>query len=264
MQSEQERHDEDIPAAQDQPEPGDALSAQPEDAGEDLDELEDGSGLDEPEAGADAAEDVGADELSPASLSRREKGALLTALLFTATETLDSDKAADYLGLSMAELAVLVEEQSGELRNLGLDILPLGGGYKLVTASHWDAWLSLFHRQVRKARLSKSALEILAVIAYEQPISRVRVDELRQANSEAAVRTLLDRRLIKVAGRAETPGRPFLYKTTETFLEVFGLTSLGDLPPRPQSFKAEAEEAEAKLQSEEGTGDLHVRGEAED
>ncbi len=210
------------------------------------------------------AEGSDAQELDPQALGRRDKGALLTALLFTATETLDADKAAEYLGLSPADLAVLVEEQSGELRNLGLDILPLAGGYKLVTASHWDGFLALFHRQIRKARLSKSALEILAVIAYEQPISRVRVDELRQANSEAAVRTLLDRRLIKVAGRAETPGRPFLYKTTETFLEVFGLTSLDDLPPRPASFKAEAEEAEEKLQSEEGTGDLHVRGESDE
>lgn len=216
---------------------------------------------DEPSLDLDSGEE---DALDPAALSRRDKGALLTALLFTATETLDADKAADFLALTREDLAVLVEEQSGELRNMGLDILPLASGYKLVTASHWDAWLSLFHRQVRKARLSKSALEILAVIAYEQPISRVKVDELRQANSEAAVRTLLDRRLIKVSGRAETPGRPFLYKTTEAFLEIFGLTSLNDLPPRPASFKAEAEEAEEKLQAEEGTGDLHVRGEVEE
>lgn len=212
--------------------------------------------------GADPAETDG--DLLPAQLSRSEKSGLFTALLFTATETLDSAKAAEFLGLSEEELTVLAEETGGELRNLGLDILPVANGYKLVTASHFDRHLSLFHRQLRKARLSKSALEILAVIAYEQPISRVRVDELRQASSESAIRTLLDRRLIKVSGREDGPGRPFLYKTTEGFLEVFGLASLKDLPPRPLSFKAEAEQQELDLQQQEGTGDLHVRGEVDE
>jgi segregation and condensation protein B len=200
----------------------------------------------------------------PASLPPPERAALLTALLFTAEDIPDATRLAEFFGVEVKELGALAEEAGGALRALGLDVLPAAGGYKLVTASHWDGYIGQFHRQLRKARLSKSALEILAVIAYEQPVSRVKVDELRQTNSESAVRTLLDRRLIKVSGREDGPGRPFLYKTTETFLEVFGLSTLADLPPKPASFKADVEAQEEQLQQEEGTGALHVRGEVDE
>ncbi|MDQ3024853.1 MAG: SMC-Scp complex subunit ScpB, partial [bacterium] len=114
-------------------------------------------------------------------------------------------------------------------------LLAAAGGYKLVSASRLDGPIGVFHREVRKSRLSKSALEVLAIVAYDQPVSRVHIDEVRQVNSESTVRALLDRRLVTVAGRQETPGRPFLYRTTDYFLEVFGLETLRDLPPRPSS-----------------------------
>lgn len=164
-----------------------------------------------------------------------ERGALLTALLFASGEVVPGDRLAEYLGLEPQALRILAEETAGELRLRGLDIINAASGFKLVTAAQWDEFLRRFHRHVRQVRLSKSALEILAVIAYEQPVVRTRIDELRQVNSESTLRTLLDRRLITVTGRAETPGRPFLYRTTDRFLEVFGLSSLDDLPPRPAS-----------------------------
>jgi site-specific DNA recombinase len=108
---------------------------------------------------------------------------------------------AQFLGIDQPALRILAEEAAGELRALGLDILDAAGGYRMLSAAQWDPWLGAFHRQVRKAKLGKSALEILAVIAYEQPVSRERVDELRQVNSESIVRALLDRRLITVSGR---------------------------------------------------------------
>jgi segregation and condensation protein B len=176
-----------------------------------------------------------APESGPAELERGEQAALLTALLFTAGETIAEAQLAEYFGMGRDELTVLAEETAAELRTRGLDILAAAGGYKLVTASQWDEAITAFHRTVRKSRLSKSALEILAVIAYEQPVTRTRVEELRQVSSESTIRTLLERRLITVAGREDTPGRPFLYKTTPLFLETFGLNSLADLPPRPES-----------------------------
>jgi segregation and condensation protein B len=183
---------------------------------------------------ASQPEDSEADDLfSPAQMDSRERAALLVAILFAAGEVVDRERLAEYWELEHSDLEVLVAEAAGELRRQGLDILPVAGGYKLVTASEWDSYLHQFHRRLRKGRLSKSALEILAVIAYEQPVTRTRVDELRQVNSESTIRTLLDRRLITVAGRADTPGRPFLDRTTERFLEVFGLGSLEDLPPKP-------------------------------
>jgi segregation and condensation protein B len=201
-----------------------------------------GGSAQEAEAGADG--DSGADLFDPAAFTRGEKSALLVALLFAAGDILPVARLTEFFALSEEELIVLVEEAAGELRLRGLDILAAAGGYRLVTAAEWDEPLRRFHRQVRKAKLSRGALEILAIIAYEQPISRSRIDDMRQVNSESTVRTLLDRRLITVAGRADTPGRPFLYRTTAHFLEVFGLNALDELPPRPAALDLPAGERE--------------------
>lgn len=202
------------------------------------------------------------EELDPAALSPPERRALLSALLFTSGERIEAERLASFLGIEQTALRLLAEEAAGDLRALGLDILDSAGGYRMLSSAVWDPWLSAFHRQVRKARLGKSSLEILAVIAYEQPVSRARIDELRQVNSESSVRSLLDRRLITVAGRADTPGRPFLYKTTPYFLEVFGLAGLDDLPPKPADLRAmdpaDVEDSGGK------TGLLHIHGEVDE
>jgi segregation and condensation protein B len=184
---------------------------------------------DAPQAETEAPSSLG---LAPA-----EQGALLTALLFAAGEVIPNARLADHFQIDPAELEILAEETAGGLRHFGLDILAVADGLKLVTSTQWDSYLKAFHRRARRGRLSKSALEILAVIAYEQPVTRLRIDELRQINSESTLRSLLDKRLITVKGRAETPGRPFLYGTTSRFLEVFGLRGLEDLPPRPPSLE---------------------------
>lgn len=184
--------------------------------------------------------DAGGGLFATDQLDHPDRQALLTAVLFSAGESVAAGRLAEFFGRTEVELGTMAEELAAELRPLGLDIIPAAGGFKLVTAAHWDAHLAQFHRTVKKTRLSQSALEILAVIAYEQPVTRQRIDELRQVNSESTVRGLLEKRLITVAGRAETPGRPFIYRTTELFLETFGLAGLEDLPPRPASLKADA------------------------
>jgi segregation and condensation protein B len=198
-------------------------------------------GLDGPETDPSAAQlPVPGEDTAEAAevqeLERHEQQGLLTALLFASGEVLAAERLGVYFGLAPQDLDLLVEETAAGLRQLGLDILKAAGGYRLVTAAQWDEALRGFFRQVRKSRLSRNSLEILAVIAYEQPVTRVKIDELRQANSESAVRTLLERRLITVAGREDTPGKPFIYKTTDAFLELFGLASLADLPPKPVNF----------------------------
>jgi len=192
-----------------------------------------------------STEQLGTDLFDPAGLTETEKRALLVSLLFASGEVVPRDRLQEFFQLGAEQLTVLVEEAAGELRPRGLDILSVAGGCQLVTASPFDNYLSRFYQQLRKARVSKSALEVLAVVAYEQPVTRSRVDELRQVNSESSLRTLLDRRLITVAGRAESPGRPFLYRTTDAFLAAFGLSTLADLPPRPASFSAADSEAPA-------------------
>ena len=179
------------------------------------------------------------DEALPPSseLDPRDRRALLSALLFSAGETVETARLTEFMGCDERELELLASEAGGELRPLGLDILKMAGGYRLLTAALYDEYLRLFNRRVRRARLTRNALEVLAIIAYEQPATRTKVDELRQVPSESTVRTLLDRRLITVAGREESPGRPFLYRTTDAFLEMFGLASLSDLPPRPAALE---------------------------
>ena len=109
-------------------------------------------------------------------------------------------------------------------------------------------------------RLSRPGLETLAIIAYKQPVSRPEIDAVRGVNSEATLDNLLERRLVRIAGRKEAPGRPFVYETTREFLVAFGLRDLGDLPkiegelviPTPAA--AEGEHAEAQAQQDPGPG----------
>jgi segregation and condensation protein B len=194
--------------------------------------------------------------LPAAELDAEARQGLLTAILFAGTDVLEAERLSGYFGLAEHELELFIEETAADLRPLGLDIVKAAGGYRLVTAAEWDDYLRGFFRQVRKSRLSRNALEILAVIAYEQPVARTRIDELRQANSESAVRTLLDRRLITVAARDEGPGRAFLYKTTDAFLELFGLASLADLPPKPANLDLSAGGAAELAGMEETVDDV--------
>jgi segregation and condensation protein B len=91
-------------------------------------------------------------------------------------------------------------------------------------------WLVKLARSRTRSRLSRSSLETLAIVAYRQPVSRPDIDTVRGVNSEAVLDNLLDRRMIRIAGRKDSPGRPFLYETTRDFLVAFGLRDLTDLP----------------------------------
>ena len=111
-----------------------------------------------------------------------------------------------------------------------LQIIEVGGGFRLVTRPEVAPWLVKLARSKTRSRLSRPALETLAIIAYRQPVSRPEVDAARGVNSEGVLDNLLERRMIRIAGRKESPGRPFLYETTREFLVAFGLRDLGDLP----------------------------------
>jgi segregation and condensation protein B len=100
----------------------------------------------------------------------------------------------------------------------------------MVTRPEIAPWLVRLARSRTRARLSRPALETLAIVAYRQPVSRPEVDAVRGVNSDAVLDNLLERRLIRIGGRKEAPGRPFLYETTRDFLVAFGLRDLADLP----------------------------------
>ncbi len=106
----------------------------------------------------------------------------------------------------------------------------IGDTYQFASKPGYGAWIKQLFDQYRPQRLSQSALETLSIIAYRQPITRADIEAVRGVQVDAMVQTLMERGLIKISGRAELPGRPMLYETTQTFLEHFGLKSLDEMP----------------------------------
>jgi segregation and condensation protein B len=111
-----------------------------------------------------------------------------------------------------------------------LAIVEVAGGWRMVTRPEFAAYISRLH-PLQRIRLSRGSLEVLAIIAYHQPITRPEIEQLRGVDSSAAIQSLLEHGLIQVVGYKETVGRPRLYATTQKFLELFGLRSLDELPP---------------------------------
>jgi segregation and condensation protein B len=124
----------------------------------------------------------------------------------------------------IADLAKSLEEGGRALQ-----VVEVAGGYRLVTRKEIGPWIKKLNRP-KKVRLSPASLEVLATIAYKQPVTTPEIEAIRGVNSSGVIKTLLERGLIKVAGRMEAVGNPIMYSTTREFLEYFGLRSLKDLP----------------------------------
>jgi segregation and condensation protein B len=127
---------------------------------------------------------------------------------------------------SLVELLRMDYEQEGR----AFTIEEVGGGFRLLTRPEYAPWLRKLRRRESETRLSPAALETLAIIAYRQPVLRADVEKIRGVDIGAALKTLTDRGLVRVVGRAEEPGNPMLYGTTKRFLELFGLKNLSQLP----------------------------------
>jgi len=150
---------------------------------------------------------------------------VVEALLFASDTPLEAERIREVLELGDADEArALVDELRSryDKEDRALAVVEVGGGYRMVTRPQIAPWLMRLAKTRTKARLSRPALETLAIIAYRQSVSRPEVDAVRGVNSEG--------RLVRVAGRKEAPGRPFLYETTREFLVAFGLRDLNDLP----------------------------------
>ena len=158
---------------------------------------------------------------------------VVEALLFASDVPLEAERIRDVLDLeNVAAARELVQELIAryEAEPRGLAIVEVGGGYRMVTRPELAPWLVRLARARTRVRLSRPALETLAIIAYKQPVSKPELDAVRGVNSDAVLENLLERRLIRIGGRKEAPGRPFLYETTREFMVAFGLRDLNDLP----------------------------------
>ncbi|MCS7135448.1 MAG: SMC-Scp complex subunit ScpB [Candidatus Aenigmarchaeota archaeon] len=125
-------------------------------------------------------------------------------------------------------ISELIEEYKS--RKAGILIIKIEDSYQMVTNPDYAEWISIFQKMNSQSKLSEQALETLAVIAYRQPITKAEIDKIRGVNSEHAVKSLMEKKLIKIVGKKELPGKPFLYGTTKEFLKLFGISSLNELP----------------------------------
>jgi segregation and condensation protein B len=146
----------------------------------------------------------------------------------------------DLAGTKPVRKAVQQLNEQYEQSNRSFRIEQVAGGYQIVTLPKFGDYLKKLHQKEIDAKLSKAALETLAIIAYKQPILRADLEAIRGVACGETVRSLMEKHLVKIAGRAEEPGRPILYGTTKRFLEIFGLNSLRDLPkaeglPQPKA-----------------------------
>jgi segregation and condensation protein B len=159
--------------------------------------------------------------------------AALEAVLFASDAPVEVERLGEMLELEAAEVRRAVEELRAtcDQPGRGIAVVEVAGGVRLVTRPELASVLLRLQRLRLRSRLSRAALETLAIVAYRQPISRPEIELLRGVSAESVVTHLLERRLVRIVGRRAAPGRPILYGTTREFLEHFGLRDLGELPP---------------------------------
>lgn len=158
--------------------------------------------------------------------------AIVETLLFVAETPLSIDKIKLVLEIEDGKavqnaIASLAEEYESQKR--GFFLTEVAGGYQLRTRPEYQHWVKRMKR-IRPARLSRAAMETLAIVAYKQPVLRSDIEHLRGVDCGGILRTLLEREFIRVLGRKDLPGRPIVYGTTKRFLEFFDLKTLSDLP----------------------------------
>ena len=216
------------PAEADQAEAGPADSAQPEGG-----DAASAGGADAGAADGAAAEGDGGGDGPGAPADEGTLQRRVEAVLMSVDRPITAGKIADAVGAeSPKPVNKAIEALNGFYDEHGLSfrIEPVADGYQILTRPEYRESVAALHRTRVDNRLSPAALETLAIIAYKQPIMRAEIETIRGVASGEVVRSLMDKHLIKIVGRAEELGRPMLYGTTKTFLRVFGLSSLKDLP----------------------------------
>jgi segregation and condensation protein B len=159
--------------------------------------------------------------------------AQIEAVLFLASSPVAEEELKAVFGLSGREISASLGELGEHLaRGHGLVLRAAAGGWVLETNPHFAEVLSLFRDTVRKRRvkLSKAAVETLAVVSYNQPVTRSEIEDIRGVRCERVIDRLLSHGLVRISGRKKTSGSPLLYRTTDRFLDLFGLEAVADLP----------------------------------
>ncbi|MBQ6380117.1 MAG: SMC-Scp complex subunit ScpB [Clostridia bacterium] len=165
-----------------------------------------------------------------------DKKAVIEAMLFAAGEPVESEKIATVLEIKNEEVLQYIEalQQEYEARNSGICVLKLGECYQLCSRKEYIDFIRNLLELKKNTPLSQAALEVLAIVAYNQPVTKAFIEQVRGVDCSAVLRSLTEKALIEEKGRLDLPGRPLLYGTTENFLRCFSLESLEDLPELPE------------------------------
>lgn len=184
-------------------------------------------------------------------MSNEEMKRAVEAILFAAGESVEISRIAQALELTTKKAENLLEEVKEEFnsQNHGFKIMRYKDSYRFVTHKEYEEQIRMVMDLNRKKPLSQAAMEVLAVIAYNQPVTKAFVEQIRGVDCSGVIGSLTVKGLIEEQGRLELPGRPLLYGTTENFLRCFNISSIEDLPPIPQSDKEDKSE-ETSVESE--------------
>ncbi|MDP4093159.1 MAG: SMC-Scp complex subunit ScpB [Bacillota bacterium] len=157
--------------------------------------------------------------------------AIVEGLLFAAGDMLTLEKISDIIGIDKKTLKSIINNMIVQHQNInrGIVIREIDNGYQLCTKIEHAEYIKKLFEPRQKQGLSQAAFETLAIIAYNQPITRAKIEQIRGVSSDSSVTKLIERNLIKEAGRLDCPGKPILYEVTEEFLRCFGLKSVGDI-----------------------------------
>lgn len=187
-------------------------------------------------------------------MNEQQQLGAMEAMLFACAEPVETARLAEamYLDESAAEDLLLALQKRYDEAESGLALLRFDGDrWQLTTRPYYGEVVKRVQDTRRNAPLSPAALEVLAIVAYNQPVSRGFIEQVRGVDSSSTVSNLLEKGLIEEAGRLDLPGRPLSFRVTDTFLRVFGLNSLRDLPPLHEESVPEPDPEQAQLTMEQ-------------
>ena len=165
-------------------------------------------------------------------MNKTEIKKIVEALLFASPEPLTQSKVNGIFSPDSPNLKKIIEQLNIQYNNEdhAFEIRQVSGGYQLVSSDVYEPYIRRMLNRAGRISLSSASMDSLSIIAYKQPISRYEIEAIRGVDSSGVLKTLLGKKLIKIKGRDNGPGRPLLYQTTNTFLEYFGINRLSDLP----------------------------------
>ncbi len=194
------------------------------------------------------AETSAASENDP--IGAADPAAVIEAILFAAGCPVEYEKLCAALDISKKALTALLHEMTARYVASGVELLLFDDACQLCTKARYESYIKTALNLRRTGTLSNASLEVLAIVAYHQPVTRAYIEQVRGVDSSYAVSSLCDKELLEPRGRLDVPGRPMLYGTTDTFLRCFGLSSLDELPTQPELLVPGQDSAQTILPSE--------------